>query len=115
MINVDINDVTANEHIEVNNKGGKQSYIGCAFHMLPASAMLAAAATAKQGADKYGETYGNRNYLKIDKEEHLNHAINHIYNYLNGNTDEDHLAHAIVRLMFAYDMSENGAHYTQNL
>ena len=86
-----------------NQAGGKQSDTPFAFHLLPLSSVFAAAEVAKAGADKYGETFGNRNYLKISPEDHINHCIQHLYAYLAGDSSDDHLAHAIVRAMFAYD------------
>lgn len=70
--------------------------------------MFAAAEVAKYGADKYGETFFDRNYTKIPVEEHINHAIQHLYAYLAGDESDDHLGHAIVRAMFAYDVARNG-------
>ena len=63
-------------------------------------------AIAKYGADKYGETFSERNYTKIDTIEHLNHAVQHIYAFLAGDKQDDHLGHAIVRLMFAFDVEK---------
>lgn len=65
--------------------------------------MFAAARVAKEGAEKYGETLHNRNYTKISAEEHVNHAIQHLYAYLAGDQSDRHIAHAIVRCMFAYE------------
>lgn len=73
--------------------------------------MFAAAEVAKYGADKYGETIHSRNYTKIPVEEHINHAIQHLYAYLAGDTSDDHLGHAIVRAMFAYDVDQNGVQH----
>ena len=67
--------------------------------------MFAAAEVARYGAEKYGETFDNRNYTKIDVKDHINHAITHLYAYLAGDRSDDHLAHAIVRTMFAYDVA----------
>lgn len=67
--------------------------------------MFAAAEVAKYGAEKYGETFGNRNYTKISAEDHINHCIQHLYAYMAGDTSDDHLGHAIVRAMFAYDVA----------
>lgn len=94
--------------IVVNEKGGKQSDSPYAFHMIPVSSILAAAEVCAYGAKKYGETIGNRNYTKIPAEEHINHAIAHMYAYLAGDRTDDHLGHAIVRTMFAYDTAQNG-------
>lgn len=87
-----------------NEKGGKQSDTPYGFHLIPPSAIFDAAQVLKYGADKYGETFENRNYTKIDSVSHLNHALQHIYAHLAGDKSDDHLGHAIVRLMFAYDV-----------
>ena len=68
--------------------------------------MFAAAEVALSGAKKYGETVHDRNYVKIPVEEHANHAIQHLYAFLAGDTSENHLAHAMVRCCFAYDVNE---------
>ena len=91
-----------------NEHGGKQSDTPYAFHMLPTSAVFGAAEVCAYGAKKYGETIDNRNYVKIPTEEHVNHAIQHLYAYLAGDTQDDHLGHAIVRCMFAYDTAKRG-------
>lgn len=89
-----------------NENGGKQSDTPYGFHLLPISALFDAAKVAKYGADKYGETFDKRNYTKIDTLDHLNHAVQHIYAFLAGDKQDDHLGHAIVRLMFAYDVED---------
>ena len=81
---------------EVNENGGRQSATPYAFHFLPPHALFAAAEVAKYGAEKYGETLLNRNYKKIPPEEHVNHAIQHLFAYLAGD--------AILRAMFAYEV-----------
>lgn len=87
----------------VNKEGGKQSRSPYAFQLLPVHAMFAAAEVAKTGAEKYGETFSCRNYTKIPPEEHIGHCIQHLYAYLAGDTSDDHLAHAIVRALFAFE------------
>ena len=89
-----------------NENGGKQSDTPYGFHLLPMSALFDAARVAKYGADKYGETFEKRNYIKIDAKEHVNHALQHLCAYLAGDTQDDHLGHAIVRCMFAFDVEE---------
>lgn len=98
--------VGADAPVIENENGGKQSDTPYGFHMLPVSALFDAAKVAKYGADKYGETLDQRNYVKIPTVDHLNHAIQHIYAWLAGDRQDDHLGHAIVRLMFAYDVNE---------
>ena len=73
-----------------NSNGGKQSDTPYGFHLLPPSALFDAAEVAKYGADKYGETFSERNYTKIDTIDHLNHAIQHIYAFLAGDKQDDH-------------------------
>ena len=90
--------------VVTNSSGGKQSDTPYGFHLLPISSVFAAAEVAKYGADKYGETFEERNYTKIPVEEHINHCIQHLYAYLSGDTQDDHLGHAILRAMFAYDV-----------
>ena len=87
-----------------NEQGGRQSATPYAFHFLPPHAVFAAAEVAKYGAEKYGETLLDRNYKKIATEEHVNHAIQHLFAYLAGDESDDHLSHAILRAMFAYEV-----------
>lgn len=94
----------------VNENGGKQSSSPYAFELLPPYALFEAARVARHGADKYGESFGDRNYIKIDSKSHLNHALQHIYAYLGGDTSDDHLSHALVRMMFAVDMDNRENH-----
>jgi hypothetical protein len=89
---------------EINETGGRQSSTPYAFHFLPPHALFAAAEVAKYGAEKYGETLLNRNYKRISPEEHVNHAIQHLFAYLAGDESDDHLSHAILRAMFAYEV-----------
>lgn len=96
--------VAPDEPIVTNSNGGKQSDTPYGFHLLPVQSVFAAAQVAKYGADKYGETFTERNYIKIPVEEHINHCIQHLYAYLAGDKQDDHLGHAIVRAMFAFDV-----------
>lgn len=97
--------VSPDEPVIENEDGGKQSDTPYGFHLLPIDSLFAAARVAKYGADKYGETFTERNYTKIPVEEHINHAIAHLYAHLAGDTQDEHLAHAIARVLFAYDVA----------
>jgi hypothetical protein len=77
-----------------------QTNIPYAFHNIPANAMLEVAAVIKSG----GEKYGNYNYLYISQDEHINHAIAHLYLFLSGDRTEEHLVHATCRAMFAAEI-----------
>lgn len=50
------------------------------------------------GADRYEAN----NWRLIPQEEHINHALIHIIAHLAGDTQDDHLDHALCRLMMAY-------------
>lgn len=65
--------------------------------------MFAAAQVVKQGAEKYGAL----NYMKIPTGDHLNHCLQHIFAYLMGDTSDDHLSHAMVRMLFACEVEHH--------
>lgn len=82
---------------EITTAGGKQSWTPYRFDLLDPLAMFALARVAANGAREYGED----NWRSIECKDHLNHALQHIYGYLSGDTQDDHLAHALCRLMYA--------------
>jgi hypothetical protein len=53
------------------------------------------------GAVKYGEN----NWRGIPVSDHLNHALIHIYAYLSGDTQDNHLGHAACRMMMAHEQA----------
>ena len=64
---------------------------GVRFDLITPIGLRRLAETCAEGARKYGD----RNWEKgMPATVLLNHAIRHIYLYLAGNRDEDHLAHA---------------------
>jgi len=86
-----------NVPIRENEKGGKQSDIPYAFHLIDGPALFNMAQVYAEGAKKYEPD----NWRKIPVEEHLNHAISHIYAHLAGDTQEDHIGHAQCRMNMA--------------
>lgn len=80
-----------------NEKGGAQSAVQYRFDLLDPLAMFAMCKVLKEGADKYGEN----NWHNIDVNDNLNHLIIHVFAYLTGDKQDDHLAHALCRAMFA--------------
>ena len=85
-----------------NESGGKQSDLGVRLDLVPPRALLAEAQVLKAGADKYG--VGNWKYIKID--DHLNHALAHIYAFLMGDRSEHHIANLACRAHFALEILE---------
>lgn len=88
----------------INESGGKQSYLGRRFDLIPIQPLIAVSEILHRGAEKYGEN----NWHSIDRDDHLNHALNHIYLFLDGDRSENHLGNAICRLLFAYWADLNG-------
>jgi hypothetical protein len=87
---------------EVNERGGKQSALDTRCDLLPPDAILQVAAILKRGASSYGLD----NWRKIDRRDHINHALTHIFKYLSGDTSETHLANATCRMMFALETKD---------
>lgn len=60
--------------------------------------LAAVAAACAEGAKKYGDYNWERGMPANDM---LNHALRHLYMFLSGNRDEDHLGHAAWNIMAA--------------
>jgi hypothetical protein len=88
----------------VNANGGKQSDSPYASAYFPPKAFLTVAKVVKHGRDKYGaDPLGHENWRSLSRMENLDHALTHIMCYLAGDTQDDHLAHAATRIMFALE------------
>lgn len=86
--------------IETNALGAKQSRTETAFDCLDGKAMLALGNVLFLGKEKYGKD----NWRNIPTDDHLNHAMMHIFAHLAGDKQDVHLEHAFCRLMFAVAM-----------
>lgn len=84
----------------VNNEGGKQSNIPYRCDLLPPLSSLRVAAILKLGAEKYGE----RNWHNISCGSNINHAMTHVFAYLAGDNQDDHLGHAACRMLMALEI-----------
>lgn len=70
---------------------------------------------------QYGATKGNggkgypiNNWRKINRESHINHALVHLLSCIAGDTQDDHIEHALCRLQMAISTKETeGFHYTK--
>lgn len=90
---------------DVNKQGGKQAYIDGRPELIPPTAVKIISKILKAGAAKYSRD----NWRKISEEDHLSHALLHIYNYLEGKESlEDDLGNATCRLLFALDLAAGG-------
>lgn len=81
----------------VNKQGGAQSEVFYRFDLIDAPALFTLAKVLDEGAKKYGEN----NWRKIGSQDHINHALIHLYAYLAGDNQDEHLEHAFTRIMFA--------------
>lgn len=64
----------------------------------------------QEGAEKYEPN----NWRLIPQEEHINHALIHLLALSKGDTQDDHKAHALTRLMMAISTGHSkGFSYTQ--
>jgi hypothetical protein len=82
---------------KVAENGAKQSDSPYRFDLIDARALFAMAEVLKRGADKYGVD----NWRGLPTQDHINHAITHLYAYLAGDTSDDHLTNALCRVTFA--------------
>jgi hypothetical protein len=90
--------------IVANAAGGKQSHSPYRCDLLPPRATLAVAGVLAHGATKYGPN----NWHAIPTGDHVNHALVHLFAFLAGDGQDDHLGHAACRIMMALDQHLSG-------
>ncbi len=90
------------EGTEVLEGGALNPVISTRMDKLPWLAIIRAAETMKHGM-KY-EVLTPDNWRGVPAEEHLNHALRHIALHQAGNGDEDHVGHAVSRILMWGDL-----------
>jgi hypothetical protein len=102
--NVRIQGIGKDAETITNDNGGKQSKLPASFVLMDAKALFRLGKVLKEGAEKYERD----NWRKIDTESHIDHALNHIFAYLAGDKQDNHLDHAFCRLMMAIGVEGDG-------
>jgi len=90
-------DLSPDAPIVSNAQGGRSSDPSCRLDLVDAAALLRIGEIFDYGAKKYSEN----NWRRVTINTQLNHALVHIYAYLAGNHQDDHLAHAATRAIMA--------------
>jgi hypothetical protein len=85
-----------------NDKGAKQSDTGLRMDLVPPRAILAVGQVLNDGAKKYGVD----NWHGIPVNDHINHALSHLYAHLAGDTQDEHLSHAACRVLMALELAK---------
>jgi hypothetical protein len=91
--------------VEQNEQGGLQSVVEGRFDLIPPIAAFELAKVMQHGAEKYSP----RNWEKIPVESHLNHLLMHVFAYLAGDRQEEHLTHALARAAMAVEKEKLNA------
>lgn len=93
--------LSKDEPIVENEQGGKQSKCNYAFSLLPPKAMFRVAEILAYGKTKYPD---KNNWRRISSDEHLDHMLTHLFAYLDGDIQDDHLGHFICRALMYVEM-----------
>jgi hypothetical protein len=80
--------------------GGRHSQLGMDFFRIPPKALKVLASILHTGAAAHQDDSGE-NWRQIPCRIHMNHALYHMNEWNAGNSDEDHLGHALTRLAMA--------------
>lgn len=92
--------------------GGRHSKLDADFTGIGQEALYRLAKIIHEGAVSHNDPDGE-NWRRIPCEVHINHALYHINCYLRGEgyglaTGEDHLGHAMCRLVMACEVEGHG-------
>lgn len=86
---------------ETVDSGARQQRLLARYDLVPPIAIRLASELLHRGEQEYGKD----NWRGITVDSHLNHALGHIFQHLGGDKTEDHLVHAMCRLLFAVELA----------
>jgi len=84
---------------------GLASPVSYRFDLIPAEVLMKVAEVMAEGIATGHKDDG---WKEVDINDLLNHAMGHVVKFMMGKVDEDHLSHAIVRLMMAWWKQDKG-------
>jgi hypothetical protein len=91
--------------VEENEHGGRQSIVEGRFDLIPPVAMFELAKVMQHGAEKHAPQNWRKIPVYSDKGSgHLNHALMHLFAWLAGDRQEEHLTHALARVAMAVEL-----------
>lgn len=88
------------QDMQVEANGAKHSKIPYRMDLIWPNALLALARIFGEGAKTHGET----NYRNLDKNIVYNHLMTHLVQWKSGDQSEEHLAHALCRLVMLMEL-----------
>jgi hypothetical protein len=89
--------------VEAYSTGAIRSLLGPRYDLVPSVGVRRVAEAMAYGASKYGEGNWTRG---MPVKFLLNHALAHIFQYLDGDASEDHLGHAAANMLMACHSAE---------
>lgn len=92
--------------VETTPTGGQHSAMPYRFDLLDAKSIFAIAEILHYGTNV--RKYPANNWRSISVGDNLNHVLMHIFAYMDGDTQDEHLKHALTRMMFAVGVELQG-------
>ncbi len=96
------NELSNNAEVGTNESGGRQHIRPFKSEALFFNALLAISKLRYEACTVNG--YGDDNYKKIPKREHIGRALTHLFAYMAGDKSNDHLCHAACRVLMALEL-----------
>lgn len=99
---MELKGIAKNSEVMEHPNGARESKSYYRCDLLPPLSILKISQVLHEGAEKYGD----ENWRGISQMSHLNHALTHLFAYMQGDNSDEHLSHAATRLLFALEQDE---------